>query len=156
MRPPRGAPGGRPRPQQKGELRGRLALARALSKFGVCSRKQAAQWIADGRVRVAGAVVRWPARRIDPRRDTVTVDGRRVRDLSESLVIALHKPRGYITTRSEPGLNGRVLLYPRGRVLGARDGPDCLSRKSRLLRFRRSCGTFPRCDAAPAQSVFFQ
>jgi 23S rRNA pseudouridine2605 synthase len=109
VRPPRGAPGGRPRSQVKGELRGRLSLARALSKFGVCSRKQAELLIAGGRVRVGGVPVLWPARRIDPRRDVVTVDGRRVRDLSEPMVVALHKPRGYITTRSEPG--GRRTVY---------------------------------------------
>jgi 23S rRNA pseudouridine2605 synthase len=53
-------------------------LARALSKFGVCSRKQAEQLIAEGRVKVGGVAVLWPARRIDPRKDVVTVDGRRV------------------------------------------------------------------------------
>ena len=109
MRPPRGAPGGRPKPQEKGELRGRLSLARALSKFGVCSRKQAEQLIAEGRVKVGGVAVVWPARRIDPRTDVVTVDGRRVQDLAETTVIALHKPRGYVTTRSEPG--GRRTVY---------------------------------------------
>lgn len=109
MRPPRGAPGGRPPRQQAGQTRGRLSLARALSKFGVCSRKQAEGLIDAGRVRVAGVVAQWPARRIDPRRDVVTVDGRRVHDLTERIVIALHKPPGYITTRCEPG--GRPTVY---------------------------------------------
>lgn len=109
MRPSRGAPGGRPPSQSPGQLRGPLSLARALSKFGVCSRKEAEKLIEAGRVRVAGAVVLWPARRIDPRRDVVTVDGRRVRDQEERIVIALHKPPGYITTRSEPG--GRPTVY---------------------------------------------
>lgn len=109
MRPPRGAKGGRPRRQSPGQLRGRLSLARALSKFGVCSRKQAERIIEAGRVRVGGSVVLWPARRIDPRRDVVTVDARRVRDQTERIVIALHKPQGYITTRSEP--KGRATVY---------------------------------------------
>jgi pseudouridine synthase len=109
MRPPRGAPGGRPLRQSPGELRGRLSLARALSKFGVCSRKQAVSLIETGRVRVSGKVVTWPARRIDPRSDVVSVDGRRVSDAIERVVIALHKPAGYVTTRSEPG--GRATVY---------------------------------------------
>ena len=58
------------------------------------------RWIEAGRVRVGDTVVRWPARRIDPRRDVVTVDGVRVHDEPERLVIALHKPLGYITSRA--------------------------------------------------------
>lgn len=88
---------------------GRLSLARALSKFGVCSRSEAERWIAAGRVTVDGEVVLWPARRIDPRRQVVKVDGRRVGDDAERLVLAFHKPPGYITTRVEPG--GRPTVY---------------------------------------------
>ena len=89
--------------------RGPLSLARALSKFGVCSRAEAERWIAAGRVSVDGEVVRWPARRIDPRRYRVEVDGRRVGDDTPRVVLALHKPPGYVTTRVEPG--GRPTVY---------------------------------------------
>ena len=89
--------------------RGPLSLARALSKFGVCSRAEAERWIAAGRVSVDGEVVLWPARRIDPRRHKVKVDGRRVGDDTERLVLVLHKPAGYVTTRVEPG--GRSTVY---------------------------------------------
>ena len=109
MRPARGAPGGRPPAQPAGDLRGRLSLARALSKFGVCSRKQAERMIEQGRVRVGGEVVDWPARRVDPRHDVISVDGRRVDDEKERVVIALHKPVGYLTTRSDPA--GRPTVY---------------------------------------------
>jgi pseudouridine synthase len=109
MRPPRGRPGGRPRPQPTGQLKGALSLARALSKFGVCSRKEAERWIEDGRVRVDGRLVRAPARRIDPRRHRVTVDGRGVGDDTERVVLALNKPAGTITTRDDPG--GRPTVY---------------------------------------------
>jgi pseudouridine synthase len=60
-------------------------------------------------VRVAGAVERSPRRRIDPRHDRVTVDGRRVRDDVARVVIALHKPAGLVTTRVDPG--GRPTVY---------------------------------------------
>ena len=89
--------------------RGPLSLARALSKFGVCSRSEAERWIAAGRVTVDGEVVLWPARRVDPRRHKVKVDGRRVGDDTERIVLALHKPPGYVTTRVEPG--GRPTVY---------------------------------------------
>jgi pseudouridine synthase len=109
MRPPRGQPGGRPLAAAAGESRGPLSLARALSKFGVCSRREAERWIEGGRVAVNGEVVRFPARRIDPRADVIAVDGVRAGDETERVAIALHKPVGYITTRTDPG--GRLTVY---------------------------------------------
>jgi 23S rRNA pseudouridine2605 synthase len=103
--PPRGTPRGRsPRPTP-------LSLARALSKFGVCSRTEAARWIQEGRVRVSGRLVTRPEQRIDPRRERVTVDGERVGDDTERIVIAFHKPPGLVTTRTDPG--GRATVYDR-------------------------------------------
>jgi len=92
-----------------GDPGGPLSLARALSKFGVCSRSEAARRIAAGRVRVNGRVVTRPEARIDPFRDRVSVDAHGVGDLADRVVIALHKPVGYVTTRSDPG--GRPTVY---------------------------------------------
>jgi 23S rRNA pseudouridine2605 synthase len=96
-------------PAATARTRGPLSLARALSKFGVCSRAEAERWIAAGRVSVDGEVVLWPARRVDPRRHRVKVDGRPVGDDTERVVLALHKPAGYVSTRVEPG--GRPTVY---------------------------------------------
>lgn len=108
-RPPRGSPGGRPSHRPTGQTPGPLSLARALSKFGVCSRKEAERIIEDGRVGVNGLVVRAPARRIEPRTDTVTVDALPVDDHTPRLAVILHKPVGYLTTRTDPG--GRATVY---------------------------------------------
>lgn len=88
---------------------GAVSLARALSKFGVCSRREAERWIADGRVQVRGAVEREPSRWIDPSRDRVLVDGRPVGDDTPRVVLAFHKPVGFVTTRTDPG--GRATVY---------------------------------------------
>jgi 23S rRNA pseudouridine2605 synthase len=110
-------PSDRVAPLAPGRTAGPLSLARALSKFGVCSRSEAVRWIEEGRVQVDGRVVRFPARRIDPRRHSVRVDGRRVGDDTERIVLVLHKPVGYITSRGDPG--GRPTVYD---LLDA-DGP---------------------------------
>jgi 23S rRNA pseudouridine2605 synthase len=77
-----------------------VTLARALSKFGLASRKQAVDMINDGRVAVRGRIVRSPALWIDPARDQVTVDGRKLRR-EERQYLVMNKPRGYVTTRSD-------------------------------------------------------
>jgi 23S rRNA pseudouridine2605 synthase len=64
----------------------------------VCSRRDAERWVADGRVTVDGRVLRDPAARVDPRRARLAVDGRRVR-AAAPLYLALHKPRGVVTSR---------------------------------------------------------
>jgi 23S rRNA pseudouridine2605 synthase len=68
----------------------------------VCSRTEAVRLIEDGRVAVSGRIVRFPARRIDPRQDRVSVDGRAVGDTTKRFAVALHKPVGFITSRTDP------------------------------------------------------
>ncbi len=98
-------------PAPRGALKpaGPISLARALSKLGVCSRREAGRWIAAGRVRVNGQEERSPRRPIDPGRDRILVDDLRVGDEVERLVLALHKPVGLVTTRVDPA--GRSTVY---------------------------------------------
>lgn len=85
-----------------------VSLERALSKLGLASRAQAHALIIDGRVSVNGRVVLNPSVRITPERVRITIDGA-ARQKSSSVTIALHKPRGYVTTRSDP--EGRKTVY---------------------------------------------
>ncbi len=64
--------------------------------------------IRAGRVRVNGRVVTEMGVQVDPERDRVEVDGRRV-SLANPVWVALHKPVGYVTTRSDP--HGRRTVY---------------------------------------------
>ena len=86
----------------------RHGLARVLSRRGLCSRSEAARWIAAGRVAVDGRVVRdpeWPVAGVLP---AITIDGR-APVLPARRCIALNKPRGLVTTVSDE--QGRATVY---------------------------------------------
>src|SRR5579859_4795451 len=105
-------------------------LQKILARAGVASRRAAEGLITEGRVRVNGRVVSELGRKADPRRDRVEVDGKRV--VAEAPVYAvLHKPRGVVSTMSDPegrlsvreylkDAGGRV--YPVGRLDYATSG----------------------------------
>ncbi len=78
----------------------RVTLARCLSKFGASSRTQGRLLIGDGRVAVNGVVVRNPDHWVDPRGDRITLDGNVLKKRS-FMYLALNKPAGYVTTRSD-------------------------------------------------------
>jgi len=86
-----------------------VSLERALSKLGLASRAQAHALILDGRVTVNGRTATNPSARIVPERALITIDGTTRRERAAPLTIALHKPRGYVTTRSDP--EGRNTVY---------------------------------------------
>jgi len=85
-----------------------MRLQKFLSRAGVASRRAAEEMIREGRVRINGEVVTELGTRVDPDADRVEVDGRAV-TLARPVWLALHKPRGYVSTRSDP--QGRPTIY---------------------------------------------
>ena len=82
-----------------------LPLVRYLSRCNVASRTQARQLVLAGRVRVNGRVCTEGARRIDPRRDGVTLDHVEVRlpqGERELVWWVANKPRGVVCTTKDP------------------------------------------------------
>ena len=78
-----------------------VSIARALSKLGHCSRSEGERLVEAGRVRVDGMVVRDILHRVHPESAAIEVDGLRI-GAAERVYIALNKPRGVVTTRSDP------------------------------------------------------
>ena len=79
-----------------------------LSKRGMCSRSQAAVWIAEGRVTVDGRVIRDPEFAISGSMQRIVVAGIESGG-SERLHLMLNKPRGLVTTTSDE--QGRDTVY---------------------------------------------
>lgn len=91
-----------------GRRRGLVALDRALSKLGLASRTEARRLIEAGCVEIDGRVIVDPRTMVVPERASLRIRGTTAAPAAR-LVVALHKPRGVVTTRSDP--EGRPTVY---------------------------------------------
>ncbi len=83
-------------------------IAKWLAAAGVCSRREAERMIDEGRVSVNGEVLTTPAVKVTGR-DKVAVDGERVGGPEKSRLFRYHKPKGLVTTNSDP--EGRPTVF---------------------------------------------
>ncbi len=105
----------------------RLRLNKILAQHGLCSRRKADDWIHDGRVALDGMICREVGKLVDPTTQQVSVDGRPLDHKPPLVYIALNKPRGAVSTCSDPQGRKTVLdlideetrsagLFPVGRL----------------------------------------
>ena len=102
----------------------KVRLNKLIAQAGLTSRRGGDRLIIDGHVAVNGVVTLSPATLADPELDAITVDGRVLPAAEANRYVLLNKPRGYVTTLSDP--QGRpvvadlvqrdVRLYPVGRL----------------------------------------
>ncbi|HEU0016126.1 MAG TPA: pseudouridine synthase [Longimicrobium sp.] len=97
-----------PRPERHPHHGEPVRLQAFLARSGVSSRRAAEELIAAGRVWVNGETVTAPGTRVVPGHDRVEVDGEEVH-VAPVTWLALHKPKGYVTTRDDP--YGRLTVY---------------------------------------------
>jgi 23S rRNA pseudouridine2605 synthase len=85
-----------------------IRLNKIIADAGITSRRGADELIMDGRVSVDGFIVRELGAKFDPEKDRVEVDGETIKRSLTKTYLALHKPRGVLSTMFDP--DGRPSL----------------------------------------------
>ncbi|WAL84737.1 pseudouridine synthase [Pandoraea sp. XJJ-1] len=91
---------------------GSLRLSKRMSELGLCSRREADEWIAKGWVRVDGKVVTELGTKILPTQDITVVQAAH-KEQANRMTILLHKPVGYVSAQAEDGYEPAVVLVTR-------------------------------------------
>lgn len=76
-------------------------VAKAMARAGACSRRDAEQWVAEGRVAVNGRVLASPAFNVREG-DAITVDGAPLAERERTRLFLFHKPAGLVTSARDP------------------------------------------------------
>ncbi len=97
-RPPRP-----PREKKSGER-----IAKVVSRAGLASRRDAEEWIVQGRVTVNGRIINSPALDVTAN-DVISVDGKPLPPRERTRLFLFHKPRGLMTTHADP--EGRPTVF---------------------------------------------
>jgi len=107
-------------------------LQKIMAAAGVASRRQSEELIASGRVEVNGQVVTEMGAKADPERDHIRVNGKLLKPPERKVYLLLNKPKGYVSTVSDPEGRPTVMdlvrragsarLYPVGRLDYASEG----------------------------------
>jgi len=85
-----------------------MRIAKAIARAGLCSRREAERWIADGRVSVNGETLTTPAVTVAIN-DHVVVDGKPLPIAEPARLWRYHKPKGLVTTHRDPA--GRPTVF---------------------------------------------
>src|SRR2546425_1925709 len=116
-------------------------LQKIIAAAGIASRRKAEELISGGQVSVNGQIVTELGTKADPERDHIRVNGKLLRGPERHVYLLLNKPRGYVTTLSDPEgrptvmtLIGRLgeRIYPVGRLDYSSEGLLLLTNDGQL------------------------
>lgn len=85
-----------------------MRIAKAMARSGLCSRRDAERWIADGRVAINGRILTTPGVEVGPT-DKILVDGQPLPAAEPAQIWRYYKPRGLVTTHADP--EGRPTVF---------------------------------------------
>jgi 23S rRNA pseudouridine2605 synthase len=129
-------------------------LQKIIAAAGVASRRKAEELIRSGRVQVNGQVITEMGTKADLERDHIRVEGKLLHSAQRHLYLLLNKPKGYVTTASDPegrptvmnllrGVPSRV--YPVGRLDYASEGLLLLTNDGDLAhRLMKAASLIPK------------
>jgi len=125
-------------------------LQKILASAGIASRRKAEEIITSGRVTLNGQIVTELGTKADPDTDTICVDGKPIKPAQRLLYLMLHKPKGYVTTVSDPEGRPTVMqllgplperVYPVGRLDYASEGLLLLTNDGALAQKLTKAGS---------------
>jgi len=125
-------------------------LQKIMAASGIASRRKAEEIIAAGRVTLNGKVVVEQGTKADPQRDVICVDGKPLKSRERLLYFLLHKPKGYVTTVSDPEGRPTVMelmkrcpqrVYPVGRLDYASEGLLLMTNDGQLAQRLMKAGS---------------
>jgi 23S rRNA pseudouridine2605 synthase len=129
-------------------------LQKIIAAAGIASRRKAEELITSGRVAVNGQVVTELGTKADPEHDHIRVNGKLLQGAQQHVYILLNKPKGFVTTVSDPerrptvmsllrGVKARV--YPVGRLDYASEGLLLLTNDGDLaLKLMKAASHVPK------------
>lgn len=106
--PKTGGPTQQPAPKLHDSLEKPERIAKRMARAGLCSRRDAERWIADGRVKINGKLLTSPAVTVSAA-DRIEVDGTALPTIDRTRLWLLHKKAGYVTTDRDP--EGRPTVF---------------------------------------------
>ncbi|HLH34540.1 MAG TPA: pseudouridine synthase [Alloacidobacterium sp.] len=98
-----------------------VRLQKIIAQAGIVSRRKAEELILNGRVQVNGQTITELGTKADPERDHIRVDGKLLHGAQQHRYLMLNKPKGYVTTASDP--EGRPTVMELVRQAGVRVYP---------------------------------
>src|SRR5215213_9241837 len=96
------------KPERLPPAAGGERIAKVLARAGLCSRRDAERWIAEGRISVNGRVLTSPALNVTAA-DQISADGAPLPARERTRLWLYHKPKGLVTTARDP--EGRPTVF---------------------------------------------